>query len=262
MNPQTQRIAIGTGIHTAEWLVSTRAGQTILKDCHGTERRPRCLCRPGGVEMYVGRRGQVYYLSRMPGTGFLHADGCASVEDNTLLSGAHAYAAGAIIERADGMLQLAINLDRRERQAAPQTQLGIDGLLDLLIEQADLNRVQIGAEPRTWSSVRAKLLEAVPLILLNDAPLETIFYAPDRYARERSVDELAACEAKIKSAQGHALILAPLKEIRLTTYSWQVVLKHLPGLRLWVSKDAADQMEARWASAYLGSLQKTENKAR
>ena len=253
MNPQTQRIAIGTGIHTAEWLVSTRAGQTILKDCHGTERRPRCLCRPGGVEMYVGRRGQVYYLSRMPGTGFLHADGCASVEDNTLLSGAHAYAAGAIIERADGMLQLAINLDRRERQAAPQTQLSIDGLLDLLIEQADLNRVQIGAEPRTWSSVRAKLLEAVPLILLNDAPLETIFYAPDRYARERSVDELAACEAKIKSAQGHALILAPLKEIRLTTYSWQVVLKHLPGLRLWVSKDAADQMEARWASAYFNA---------
>lgn len=109
MNPQTQRIAIGTGIHTAEWLVSTRAGQTILKDCHGTERRPRCLCRPGGVEMYVGRRGQVYYLSRMPGTGFLHADGCASIDDNTLLSGAHAYAAGAIIERADGMLQLAIS---------------------------------------------------------------------------------------------------------------------------------------------------------
>ena len=149
MNPQTQRIAIGTGIHTAGWLVSTPAGQTILKDCPGTERRPRCLCRPGGVEMYVGRRGQVYYLSRMPGTGFLHADGCASVEDNTLLSGAHAYAAGAIIERADGMLQLAINLDRRERPAAPQTQLSIDGLLDLLIEQADLNRVQIGAEPRT-----------------------------------------------------------------------------------------------------------------
>lgn len=106
MNPQPQRIAIGMGIHTAEWLVSTRAGQQLLKESHGTDRRPRCMCQPGGVEMYVGRRGQIFYLSRMPGSGFLHAANCASVEDNTLLSGALSYAPGAIIEGSDGSSNL------------------------------------------------------------------------------------------------------------------------------------------------------------
>ncbi|TXT28207.1 MAG: hypothetical protein FD131_3340 [Rhodocyclaceae bacterium] len=253
MKHLVQRVAIGSGIHTAEWLVSTRAGQQLLKESHGTDRRPRCMCKPGGVEMYVGRRGQIYYLSRMPGSGFLHADNCASVEDSTLLSGALSYAPGAIVEGADGTLQLAANLDRRERQAAPITEVSIDGVLEVLIEQADLNRVQTGEEPRTWSRVREKLISASQSICFGAVPLSTSLLLPDRYVRERSADALAACEAKISTTQGGALILAPLKELRLTTYSWQVVLKHLPGLRLWASKDAAEQMEARWAAHYFNS---------
>ena len=253
MNQKPQRIAIGTGIHTAEWLVSTRAGQRLLKESHGTDRRPRCMCQPGGVEMYVGRRGQVFYLSRMPGSGFLHADDCASVEDSTLLSGAISYAPGAIVEGADGTLQLAANLERRERQSEPITEVSIDGVLDLLIEQADLNREQPGEDPRTWAIVRDKLLAASQSITVVDMPLSDVLFLPDRYVRERSADELAACEAKIRASQGGALILAPLKELRLTTYSWQVVLKHLPGLRLWASKEAAEQMEARWAAPYFNA---------
>lgn len=253
MNSKPQRIAIGTGIHTAEWLVSTRAGQLLLKESHGTDRRPRCMCQPGGVEMYVGRRGQVYYLSRMPGSGFLHADHCASVEDNTLLSGALSYAPGAILEGSDGTLQLAANLDRRERQAEPITEVSIDGLLDFLMEQANLNRVQTGEESRTWSIVREKLIAASQAITVGTVPLSAVLFLPDRYVRERSANELAACEAKIRAAHGGALILAPLKELRLTTYSWQVVLKHLPGLRLWASKEAAEQMEARWAAPYFNA---------
>lgn len=253
MNPQPQRIAIGMGIHTAEWLVSTRAGQQLLKESHGTDRRPRCMCQPGGVEMYVGRRGQIFYLSRMPGSGFLHAANCASVEDNTLLSGALSYAPGAIIEGSDGSLQLAANLDRRDRQAAPLTEVSADGVLDVLIEQADLNRVQTGEDPRNWSSVREKLIAAAQSIAVGDLPLAEQLFLPDRYVRERSGDALAACEAKLRSAQGHALILAPLKELRLTTYSWQVILKHLPGLRLWAAKEAAEQIEARWAAPYFNA---------
>lgn len=251
MKPQC--IAIGTGIHSAEWLVSTRAGQTLLKESHGTGRRPRCMCQPGGVEMYVGRRGQVFYLSRMPGSGFLHADTCSSVEDASLLSGAMSYAPGSIVEGPDGTLLLAANLARRQRQAAPVTEVRIDGVLDLLIEQSDLNRVHPGEALRTWVSVREKLLTASQSITVGDMPLSAILFLPNRYDRERSADDLAACEAKIRGAQEIALILAPLKEMRLTTYSWQVVLKHLPGLRLWASKEAAEQMEARWSASYFNA---------
>lgn len=253
MKTKPQRITIGTEIHTAEWLLSTRAGQFLLKEIHGTERRPRCTCKPDGVEMYVGRRGQIYYLSRMPGSGFLHEDNCASVEDSTLLSGALSYEPGAIIEGADGTLQIASNLERRERQGVPINEVGIDGVLDLLVEQANLNRVQSDEDQRTWSIVREKLLVAADAISVGGNPLSARLFLPERYIRERSADELAACEEKIRSADGHALIIAPLKELRLTTYSWQVVLKHLPGLRLWASKEAVEQMEARWAVPYFNA---------
>lgn len=253
MNSQVQRIAVGTGIHTAEWLVSTRAGQELLASCRNSDRRPRCMCIPGGVEMYVGRRGQSHYLSRMPGTGFLHADNCDSVEDNFLFSGANAYVPGAIIEKGDGSLCVTANLERRGRLADPITDVSIDGLLDILIEQADLNRISAGAGSRSWLSVRDRLLEASAWVRLGNIPLAETLYVPDRYNRETAAASLAECESFLKAHSGHVLICAPLKELRLTTYSWQIVLKHLPGLRLWAAKEAVEEIEGRWGIAHFNS---------
>lgn len=253
MNPLVQRVAIGSDIHTAEWLVSTRAGQAILASTHSSDCRPRCMCVPDGVEMYVGRRGHVYYLSRMPSSGFLHAEGCDSVEDSTILSGANAYPPRAIVEYPDGSLCVATNLDRRDRQDPPLTEVSIDGLLDLMVEQADLNRLAASDESRTWATVRERLGEAATLVRLGNTSLTSSLYLPDRYSRERSAEVLAECEGFLKSEAGHAIICAPLKEVRTTTYSWQIVLKHLPGLRLWVSKEVAEDLESRWRMPYFSN---------
>jgi hypothetical protein len=200
--------------------------------------------------MYIGRRGHVYYLSRMPDSGFLHADGCDSVEDSTILSGSNSYAPGAIVEQPDGSLCLATNLERRDRQDPPLTEVSIDGLLDLIVEQADLNRIAAGDDTRTWAAVRERLGEAATLVRLGNTPLTSSLYLPDRYSRERSAEMLAECEGFLKTEAGHAIVCAPLKEIRTTTYSWQIVLKHLPGLRLWVSKEVAEDLESRWRMPY------------
>ena len=251
MKPKAQRIALGNGIHTAEWLSSTRAGQALLEASRSSKQRPRCMCVQGGVEMYVGRRGTVFYLSRMPGTGFLHTPDCASVEDETILTGAKCYAAGVLIERADGGLVVAADLNRLERQAFPVTEVGIDGLLDLLVEESSLNRIVPQFAARTWLFVRDRLASAASLITLGAEPLPRLIYLPERYDRENSREALATCEAFIQGHTGTALICAPLKEIRSTQYGWQIVLKHLPGLRLWMSKETAAALEARWTVPWL-----------
>lgn len=253
MKPQVQRIEVGSGVHTAEWLVSTRAGQELLANCRKSDRRPRCMCVPGGVEMYVGRRGRLFYLSRMPGTGFLHADNCDSVEDTSFFSGAGAYGPGAILEKDDGCLSIAANLDIRERMEEPIAEVSIDGVLDLLMEQSVLNQISAGADHRSWLSVRERVLEAAAWIRMGNHSLADSLFAPERYSRDTGVSSVPDCESFLKAQAGHALIFAPLKELRLTTYSWQLVLKHLPGLRLWIAKEVAEEIEARCGTPYFGT---------
>lgn len=244
MNANAQRIAIGTGIHTAEWLVSTRAGQDLLAAAHRTEPRPRCMCVVRGVEMYVGRRGRHFYLARMPGSGLLHADDCDSLEHSGLLSGAHAYAPGAVVEDAQGRLCLAANLNRLERQPPPLTEVSIAGLLDVLVEQADLNRLAPGEAERSWLSIRARLVGAAESILVEDRVLADDLFIPTRYDRTRGIELLTDCQAFI-ARHDRALLCAPLKEVRATQYGWQLVLKHLPGLRLWIAAELAQTLAIR-----------------
>ena len=246
MTTTVQRIALGTEIHTLKWLGETRAGQELLAASRRANQRPRCMCVPDGVEMYVGRRGRIHYLSRMPGTGFLHADTCQSVESASLLSGIHAYAPGAIVEQSDGLVSLSLDIERLDRQEPPLTRVSIDGLLETLVEQADLNRIGPASTARTWASVRDRLGEAAGWIQVGGKPLSPLLYLPERYDKANGAASQSTCEDFIAAAQGQALLCAPLKEICWTTYSWKISLKHLPGLRLWVSKDVASELERRW----------------
>ncbi len=246
MTTTVQRIALGTEIHTLKWLGETRAGQELLAASRRANQRPRCMCVPDGVEMYVGRRGRIHYLSRMPGTGFLHADTCQSVESASLFSGIHAYASGAIVEQADGLVSLSLDIERLDRQEPPLTRVSIDGLLETLVEQADLNRIGPASTARTWASVRDRLGEAAGWIQVGGKPLSPLLYLPERYDKANGAASQSTCEDFIVAAQGQALLCAPLKEICWTTYSWKISLKHLPGLRLWVSKDVASELERRW----------------
>lgn len=247
-----RRIAIGAEIHPADWLVSAPAGQSLLRAHRHSGHRPRCMCVPHGVEMYIGRRGTNYYLARMPGTGFLHAEDCESVEDNTFYSGAAAYMPGVIVEAADGALSMVADLDRLQRPTDPITAASMDGLLDLLTEHAALNRLPAHARSRSWPAIRDRLLSASQWIRIGGEPLGARLFVPMRYELETSAASLIACEAFLKehSDQGHALICAPLKDVIPTPYGWRVILKHLPNLRLWTSRDIASTLQTRWGSPH------------
>jgi hypothetical protein len=58
--------------------------QEILARAYSASMRPRCLCMPNGVEMYIAKYG-LYVLKRMPGTGKDHAAACESYEPDPSL---------------------------------------------------------------------------------------------------------------------------------------------------------------------------------
>ena len=60
--------------------------QEALATIYETPERPRCLCVPGGVEMYVAFHHR-YLAKRMPDTGSAHHPSCPSYEPAPQQSG-------------------------------------------------------------------------------------------------------------------------------------------------------------------------------
>lgn len=120
-----------------------------------------------------------------------------------MLSGIHAYAPGAIVEQSDGLVSLSLDIERLDRQAPPITRIGLDGLLETLVEQADLNRISPTSAARTWMSVRDRLSEAARWIQIGSESLSPLL----SICRSDTTEvwrphPQAACEAFITSAQG------------------------------------------------------------
>lgn len=72
-----------------------------IANAHAAHQRPRCLCTPEGVEMYVARLAGPhggYIVKRMPDTGCRHACDCPSFEPPADLSGLGQLLGTAITE--------------------------------------------------------------------------------------------------------------------------------------------------------------------
>lgn len=61
--------------------------QALLASVHVEKKRPICLCRSPGMEMYVSKLDGKYIVKRMPNTGGEHAATCDSYEPPPELSG-------------------------------------------------------------------------------------------------------------------------------------------------------------------------------
>ena len=245
----SQRILVDKVVHELGWLISTRAGQTLLAQLHQNKRHPYCNCVAGSdVEMYVARRGDHYYVSRMPGSGMLHAPDCESLDDTNYLTGATAYAAEVITERDNG--QLIANVNQPAPGVLPVPSMSLSGLFDLLIEQANLNRHvhRPGLNKVTWSATRYRLTIAAKSILFRGTLISLVdqLAIPPAFDKDKHASEQAAFEGFLRTTKD-ALICAPFKEIRKTPYGWLLTLKHLPLLKFWVPNEVA-------AAAELSSL--------
>ena len=78
----TQRVAIKGRVIAAD----DPQLQDALAHVYETPERPRCLCVPGGVEMYVALHRQ-FVVKRMPDSGCTHHPVCPSYEPEVQQSG-------------------------------------------------------------------------------------------------------------------------------------------------------------------------------
>lgn len=219
---------------------------------YAARRRPRCLCRAEGVEMYVARLGNGFVVKRMPNTGSQHAMACPSYEPPVEFSGL-AQVLGTAIREDPFSGQTALRLDfsmsritgRSTSSAAASvrgsvtsdgTKLSLRGLLHYLWDQAELTRWHPGfAGKRSWAIVRKHLLLAAENKVALGCPLPARLFIPEVFSVKQRDAINARRRAHWASSITHAgrrqhlmLMVAELKEFAPARHGYKAVLKHLP----------------------------------
>lgn len=226
---------------------------------HERRLRPRCLCQPQGVEMYVARlAGPLggYIVKRMPETGHLHRMDCPSYEPPPDASGLGQLLGTAIVEDpATGLTTLKLDFPltrmpgrsapppvaahRGDSARSPGTKLSLRALLHYLWDQAGLTRWHLGfAGKRHWGTVRRHLLQAAAQMMARGEPLAQRLYIPEVFSVEqreaiharRMAQWALATQAAQPPGQPQPLMLlvGEVKEIVPARYGHKAVIKHVP----------------------------------
>ncbi len=243
-----------------------------VAEAHAAHHRPRCLCQPGGIEMYIARLGAGYIVKRMPETGHHHAAECPSYDPPGELSGLGQALGSAIVEdpaTGETTLKLDFPLTKLPGRATmpPAGLLGdgarmngqrlsLRGLLHYLWDQAELTRWRSTFDgKRSWSTVRSRLLHAAEGKLASGAPLRSRLYIPEVFSLDRREELQARRQAQWAHAlarPGHPqrlmLMIAEIKEIAPTRYGHKAVIKHVPDQALAMDDHLYRSLQRRFAS--------------
>lgn len=240
---------------------------------HAMQLRPRCMCRPGGVETYVARINGGYVVKRMPETGSQHAASCPHFEPTADANGFGPLLGTAIREDpTTGLTALRVDFSMSRsppRQIANPTskhtlatarsgaKLSLHELLLYMWHEAGLTRWQPSfAGKRNWGTVRWRLLQAASDKLIGGRPLRDRLFVPEPFAVERR-DEIgrrrAAAWSTARSSGPVAgqlmLLIGELKEIAPARCGFRAVVKHMPDQAFMVDERLHRQITCRLQSA-------------
>jgi len=244
-----------------------------VAQAYAEHRRPRCLCRHGGVDMYIARLAGQYgglILKRMPETGSHHALDCPHYEPPADLSGLSQVLGSAIVEdpsTGQTTLKLDFPLTRlpgRSTQPPPGgehdsvksngSRLSLRGLLHYLWDQGELARWHPGfTGRRTWSTVRRHLLAAADHKVARGDPLRTRLYIPEAF----STEQRDALDARRHAHWSRALprpgqpvqrliLIGEVKEIVPARFGYKALVKHLPDQAFALETSLYRRLERRF----------------
>jgi len=254
-----------THAHTSET-------QQLLAAAHADRTRPMCLCRPGGVAMYVAKIGaERYVIKRMPDSGLAHGHHCPSYLPLESLSGLGQVLGAAITEEADSGLtaiRLGFRMSKSER-AAPTgagiggaadsvtgdaNQLSLRGVLHYLWQEADLATWSPGmAGKRNWRIVSWYLRSAARGKYTLGKPLLTRLYLPEPFSAEKKTEIAArrlAAWAPLRepgAGQQFMILIGELKAIEPARFGHKLVIKHLPDAPLMLDDALLARLNRRFA---------------
>lgn len=142
-----------------------------LEEAYAKRLRPLCLCKPGGLEVYIAHVGNQHIAKRMPGTGFKHDGKCEHFEAPLSVSGEGLVVGDAIQEFDNGLVKLRLDFaltkiagrappmpseKPAETAKADTTKLTMRGLLHYLWKESGLYKWQPGSAGKRSYGVFAK----------------------------------------------------------------------------------------------------------
>lgn len=253
------------------WAASDPQIQEALSHVHDTPERPRCLCVPGGVEMYVARHRE-YVVKRMPETGSRHAPSCPSYEPDAQQSGLGELLGEAVREREPGRVELMVDFPWTRtagrggasgvpREAgdvgAARRRMSLRALMHYLFERAGFNRWSPAMEGRRHQGVLHKyLLEAAQGVTVKGLALSDRLFVPERFseadragAARRRRDKwsvLNPCDGQLPLAA----LLGEFKASEPCVSGRRVWIKHLPDVPLLMQDSTWARVAKRYAALF------------
>ncbi|MCG2583842.1 DUF1173 family protein [Massilia sp. TS11] len=243
---------------------SDTALQSALAACHRSAARPRCMCVPGGVEMYVARYHR-FVVKCMPGTGALHHPRCIAYEPEPDVSGAGALVGTAMREGPDGLVDVSVRFalarqpgrsrpsaaasDRPDVVAGAQP-MSLTAFLHLLMERAALQRWHPAmAGKRSYSLFQRYLLDAACEIRMKGVLLRDLLFVPEPYYPEHKVAIAARRNRRLSRLTVREdgripmlPIIGELKAIEQGATNRLVWLKHMPDLPLLIGAQVWERL--------------------
>jgi hypothetical protein len=247
--------------------------QDALARIYDTPERPRCMCRPGGIEMYVAKFAQ-YIIKRMPDTGNQHHPACPSYEPEWEQSGIGDLIGEAVIEHSPESIEVRVDfplsripgcaVPRGESKVpgeinVPRRQMSLRALLHLLWEQARFNRWYPAMQgKRSWAVIRKYLQEAAAYIQIKGVRLPERLYMPEPFNEpqkweiaERRRVHLAQLHSPESGAQFKmAIIVGEFKAAETSPCGRKVWIKHMPDCPLFIDGKSWERIERVFAPMF------------
>ena len=238
--------------------------QEALAQVHEMPERPRCLCVPGGVEMYVARH-RLFIVKRMPDSGSAHHPACQSYEPESQQSGLGELVGEAVLETEPGRVELRVDFPwarvlghsvlRGEAQevaeiGVPRRRMSLRALMHFLFERAGFNRWSPAmAGKRNQGVLRKYLLEAAEEIMVKGVPLAERLYIPEPFSENSKVEAAQRRREKLavlRPRDGQtplAVVIGEYKSSEATAQGHRVWIRHMPNAPLLIAGRTWERIE-------------------
>ncbi len=259
--------------------------QDALAGVYDTPERPRCMCVPGGIEMYVAKHRQ-YVIKRMPETGHQHHATCGSYEPELGQSGLGELIGESIIEHSPESVELRVDfpLSRVPGRTsvrgatpepgeinAPRHRMSLRAVMHFLFERAGFNRWYPAMEgKRTQGVMRKYLLEAADGVQTKGVTLSERLYVPEQFhdeheseIAERRRSKLAVLQSPEDDVQFKmALVLGEYKCEEASPLGRKIWLKHMPDAPLFIDTKTWERIERAYVNLLEARYADTKTKQR
>ena len=260
--------------------------QDALAQVYESSERPRCMCVPGGVEMYVAKHAD-FVIKRMPGTGQRHHPICDSFEPEAALSGLGELIGEAIVEHAPEQVELrtAFPLARVAGRpvahgeltddpasiSAPRKRMSLRAVLHFLYDRAGFNRWYPAMDGRRSQAVICRFLTAAARgVIVKGGTLEERLFVPEQFRvaqaeeigarRRRKLAMLASPDADLQFKM--AILIGQLTGVEATAYGRRMTIKHLPDVPLYIDNKAWEKAERGYQTILQAADADVEHKPR